>query len=111
MGKESFYKKCIAIILVGVMALAIAGCGAVITKDEGTISSEQTTPASNQADVENTNQGNENHVEKEIRAQDDFYGYVNKDTLLGYTLDYRDSGAGYMYEIQDEIDKEIYTMI
>lgn len=111
MGKRTLCKKCITTMLVGVMALSVGGCGATSVEGDEISSKEQTTQAWNQTDEDNRNPENENLATKEIRAQDDFYGYVNKDTLLGYTLNFQDSGAGYMYEMQEEIDQEIYTML
>jgi predicted metalloendopeptidase len=47
----------------------------------------------------------------DIRPQDDYYGYVNQETLFGLTVTSADSGAGVPYEMDEAVSEELYTMI
>ncbi|MDO5128239.1 MAG: M13 family metallopeptidase [Eubacteriales bacterium] len=97
MKKRGTKKTAISLTLIGAVMLGLFGCGVV---EEKIVTTEQ---QSTQADVQK--------AEDEMRPQDDFYGYVNRDSIRSYALNYKDSSAGAFDDVQNTVNQEIISMV
>ncbi|MDO5156440.1 MAG: M13 family metallopeptidase [Eubacteriales bacterium] len=94
--KKRIRSVCLALSLV----IGMSGCG--VQKEERVANSNQ--ESTQESDVEASK-------EEAIRAQDDFYGYMNKEKLSTYALHYTDQMLGAAKDIQNQVEEEIYVMI
>ena len=98
--------SCIGLLLAMVMVFGLCGCGIVkkeADSDEATVNEAGNT--------ENDSKDSEKKDSEEIRPQDDFYGYVNKDTLLNLDLHYGEAYGGPTVDIMNDVNAEIISLI
>ena len=92
-------KGIISIILVTCLLLGITGCDTGGVESPGDV-------------VQDTGSGQEERKSDEpIRPQDDYYGYVNKETLEGLKVHYSDYAVGPTVDQEILVQDEIHTMI
>ena len=86
------------------MPVVLTGCSGKSEKEETTVSSEKTTanePGGNSSNSKNT----------PIRLEDDFYGYINADTLRSADIDPRYGVAGSFVGCELEKEEQLNTVI
>lgn len=105
MLRKKKMKSCIGLLLATVMAFGLCGCGIIKkeVKDEATVNDAGST--------DNDSKDSEEKASEEIRPQDDFYGYVNKDTLINLDLHYGEAYGGPAADIMNDVDAEIISLI
>lgn len=106
-------KKMLAVTLSAVVAATVSGCVTVSKNDDAVeaVADTYATDLDAVANESDASTDNSSDYTASVRAQDDFYGYVNKDTILSYELNYQDSGAGVDYDVQNMVDVELYELI
>lgn len=85
-------------IAIGLM-LSFAGCGVVVEE-----AGEKTATAHPQDSKEAA-------ATKDLRPQDDYYTYINRDTLAGLAVNYSDIAVGPIEDIDQTVDEEIFALI
>lgn len=95
-------KKKIPVMLLAVsLIFGLTGCGVKAEQQE------ETTTEYVEAVMEN----GQVKPEEPVRPQDDYYGYINKDTLQSLEVNFTDSVAGPTADIEETVQEELYRMI
>lgn len=82
--------------------LCLTGCSVTVAR-------EQTMDPQGERDL--AEGGLEESMDKVLRPQDDYYGYINRTTLQNYELNHFSEGAGSFADVEKEVEQEIAGLL
>lgn len=109
----SKHRKLLSLLLAGIVVFGSAGCSGIKKNDPDSSSAVDSDSGndSNSSQDENGDKKEEDIKTKEIRAQDDFYGYVNRDQLYEMEIPYGESSAGAFEGIYKTVQDELNDVV
>lgn len=108
------HRKLLSLLLAGLVVFGSAGCSGIKKNDSDSSSAAGSDSGndSNSSQDENGDKKDEEDIKtKEIRAQDDFYGYVNRDTLVETEIPYGDPSTGVFEGIYKTVQEELNDVV